>query len=256
MPQLKSNSRAVRPIKSAELLALLQAVVDNPERWLSTPSAQFGGRKPQDLVGTARSRRSTICCMPSIKVFFDEGRRLYQAVPSPFDGALVQGVEFEALEEAVADRSYEDISNAVQCRHGNRPIVPDALSRGESSSRDLRGRSALGRSRAPISSPRGSWALMSLKVRFHHVADLTDPDEQRLIATNDKELTGDWVNDPGTAPTQQLGAALHAVPDLEGFVYPSSKAGSRCLAIFMDKLHGKSLIEFHNELTGKTERLV
>ncbi len=53
MPQLKSNSRAARPIKSAELLALLQAVVDNPERWLSTPSAQFGGRKPQDLVGTA-----------------------------------------------------------------------------------------------------------------------------------------------------------------------------------------------------------
>ncbi len=114
----------------------------------------------------------------------------------------------------------------------------------------------LGDPNAPISSPRGSWALMSLKVRLHHVADLTDPDEQRLIATNDQELTGVWVNNPGTAPTQQPGAALHAIPDLEGFIYPPSKAGSRCLAIFMDKLHGNSSIEFHNELTGKTERLV
>jgi len=52
MPQLKSNSKVVRPIKSAEILVLLQAVVDDPERWMSTSSAQFGGRKPQDLVGT------------------------------------------------------------------------------------------------------------------------------------------------------------------------------------------------------------
>ena len=97
---------------------------------------------------------------------------------------------------------------------------------------------------------------MSLKVRLHYVADLTDPDEQRLIGTSDQELTGVWVNSSGTAPTQKLGAALHAIPELEGFIYPSSKAGSRCLAILMDKLRGNSLIEFHNELTGKTERLV
>jgi hypothetical protein len=57
MPQLKSNSGAARPIKSAELLALLQAVVDDPETWLSTSSAQFGGRKPQDLLGTAEESK-------------------------------------------------------------------------------------------------------------------------------------------------------------------------------------------------------
>jgi hypothetical protein len=31
---------------------LLAAVVDDPETWLSTPSAQLGGRKPADLIGT------------------------------------------------------------------------------------------------------------------------------------------------------------------------------------------------------------
>ena len=97
---------------------------------------------------------------------------------------------------------------------------------------------------------------MSLELRLHYIADLTKRDEQRLIATNDQEMTGGWVNNPGTVPTQKLGAALHAIPDLEGFIYPSSKAKSRCLAIFMDKLHGKSLIEFYNEVTGKIERLV
>jgi hypothetical protein len=108
---------------------------------------------------------------------------------------------------------------------------------------------------APVANPKGSWVLMSLSVRLHHVADLTDPDQQKLIATNYQELTGVWVNSPGTAPTQELGAALHAVPRLEGILYPSSKAGSRCLAIFMDKLGQRSLVEFPNELTGSRERL-
>ena len=53
MAQLRFSSRAAKPVKSAELLELLQVVVQDPEGWLSTPNAQFGGRKPQDLVGTA-----------------------------------------------------------------------------------------------------------------------------------------------------------------------------------------------------------
>jgi len=113
----------------------------------------------------------------------------------------------------------------------------------------------LGNPNAPLSSPKSSWALMSLKVRLHRVADLCDPNQQRLIATNDQELTGVCVNSLGRAPTQELGAALHAIPHLEGFVYPSAKGGSRCLAIFMDKLHKRSVIEFHNELTNSPERL-
>jgi hypothetical protein len=114
----------------------------------------------------------------------------------------------------------------------------------------------LGDPTAPISSPRGSWALMSLYVRLYNVADLSDPGQQKLVATNDQELTGTWVNNSGTAPTQTLGAALSAHAGLEGFVFPSSKSGSRNLAIFMDKLDKRSLITFENELDGKTERLI
>jgi hypothetical protein len=53
MLQGKSGPTAAQPIKSADLLELLQTVIDDPEKWLSTPSVQFGGRKPRDLVGTA-----------------------------------------------------------------------------------------------------------------------------------------------------------------------------------------------------------
>lgn len=113
----------------------------------------------------------------------------------------------------------------------------------------------LGDPTAPLSSPRGSWALMSLHVRLYNVADLSDPDQQKLISTNDQELTGVWANNPGAAPTQKLGAALHAIPSLEGFIFPSSKAGSCNLAVFMDKLDKRSVIAFDNELDGITEML-
>ena len=103
MSHLKSDSKVVRPIKSAEILALLQAVVDDPERWMSTSSANSAEENRKIWLERQRSRRSSICCMPSIKASFDEDRRLLQAFASPSDGALVSSVEFEALEEAVTN---------------------------------------------------------------------------------------------------------------------------------------------------------
>jgi uncharacterized protein (DUF2384 family) len=50
-------SPAGRPIRSTELVQLLNTVVDDPEKWLATPSVQFGGRKPDDLVGTAEESK-------------------------------------------------------------------------------------------------------------------------------------------------------------------------------------------------------
>jgi hypothetical protein len=38
--------------RSPKLDELLAAVIDNPDIWLSTPSVQFGGRRPGELVGT------------------------------------------------------------------------------------------------------------------------------------------------------------------------------------------------------------
>jgi hypothetical protein len=113
----------------------------------------------------------------------------------------------------------------------------------------------LGDPNAPISSPKGSWVLMSLDVRLYRAADLCDPDQQKLISTNDQELTGVWANDPAAAPTQKLGAALYALPDVEGFIFPSSKAGSRNLAIFMDRLDKRSALVFRNELDATSETL-
>ena len=78
---------------------------------------------------------------------------------------------------------------------------------------------------------------MSIQVRIHHIADISDPAQQKIISTNYQELTGSWINSPKPVPTHQLGAALHAVPDLEGFLYPSAKSKNRNLAIFMDKLY-------------------
>ena len=63
----------------------------------------------------------------------------------------------------------------------------------------------LGDPNDPISSPKGSWLLMSVHVRLHHIVDLSEPAQQRLISTNDQELTGVWANTPGGAPTQILG---------------------------------------------------
>jgi hypothetical protein len=114
----------------------------------------------------------------------------------------------------------------------------------------------LGDPNDPISNPRGSWALMSIQVTLHHIADISIPAQQKIISTNHQELTGSWINSPRPVPTHQLGAALHAVPDLEGFLYPSAKSESRNLAVFMDKLKKRSSISFFNELTNNSESIV
>lgn len=48
---------AERPVQSEALAELLDAVLDNPDAWLSEPSTQFGGRKPFDLVGTEEEHK-------------------------------------------------------------------------------------------------------------------------------------------------------------------------------------------------------
>ena len=43
--------------KSLPLPQLLSTVLDDPEAWLSMPSAQLGGRKPADLIGTEEEQK-------------------------------------------------------------------------------------------------------------------------------------------------------------------------------------------------------
>lgn len=114
----------------------------------------------------------------------------------------------------------------------------------------------LGLPTSPVSNPSGTWLLMMLELRLHHVADLCDPGQQKRIATNTQELTGIWANSSDPTPTQRLGQALFDVPALEAAIYPSSKpSGGRNLIVFPDKLGSRSRIEFRNEISGKTERL-
>ncbi len=85
--------------------------------------------------------------------------------------------------------------------------------------------------------------------------DLCNLAEQKKILTNEQEFTGVWANYAGSAPTQQLGAALFAIPSLEAFTFPSSKSATRNLAIFPDKMDKRSSITFYNDLDGTSEQL-
>lgn len=109
---------------------------------------------------------------------------------------------------------------------------------------------------AAVPPPRASNTVVNVAVVLHAIVDLTTREAQRSLATSAQELTGDWqcysrrgshtpVTYPtGPAPTQGLGAALHAVPGLEGFVSYSAKVPyHRVLVIFPLKLApGSSLV--------------
>jgi RES domain-containing protein len=114
--------------------------------------------------------------------------------------------------------------------------------------------------------PRSAWTILNVQVNLHQVADLTDDTQhgKRRLATSAQELTGDWrgyrlrslstsVKGPtGVAPTQELGAALFAVPDPEGFRAVSAKLPDQMiLVIFPDKLHANSSVKFFDPLKRK-----
>lgn len=116
--------------------------------------------------------------------------------------------------------------------------------------------------------PRRPVAALNVFVFLSGIADLTNLGDQSIFGTNVQELTGDWrgfklrgrstsVRLPtGTAPTQELGAALHAVPGVEGFTTVSAKLPDQMnLVIFPDKLNSGSIIE-HIDATGKVYPLV
>ncbi len=116
-------------------------------------------------------------------------------------------------------------------------------------------RALLGNPHAPVANPKGSWAILSFQVVLYDIVDLSISSEQRVIATNHAELTGNCTNYPSIAPTQALGQSLYNLPGLEGFIYPSSLVDGLCLGIFPDKLGSRSTITFSNEMNNRQERL-
>jgi hypothetical protein len=120
-------------------------------------------------------------------------------------------------------------------------------------------RAQFGTPERPIANPyQTKWALIDVDVRLHRVTDLTDPVQQRRLMTSAQELTGDWrtLYPLNNAPTQELGAALFATKDIEGFIAISSTM-PRCkmLVVFPQKLREGSELVFSDTITGKTHRI-
>jgi hypothetical protein len=111
--------------------------------------------------------------------------------------------------------------------------------------------------------PRLAWTILNVRVNLQRIADLTQVVAQNQLATTAQELTGDWegyqlrgprtsVSEPvGLAPTQELGAALFDMPDLEGFRTPSAKVPyAMNLVVFPQKLLPGSYVEFSHPTLG------
>ena len=113
----------------------------------------------------------------------------------------------------------------------------------------------LGNPVSPVANPKGSWVILSLEVILDNVVDLSDPNSQKVLKTNHEELTGNWNNSRQEVPTQSLGRSLYELPDLEGFIFPSSLVDGLCLSLFPDKLGARSSITFLNEMTNRQERM-
>ncbi len=54
---LESSAAVTAGCPPSDLTALLEMVLDQPNKWLATPNPQFGGREPRDLVGTAEESK-------------------------------------------------------------------------------------------------------------------------------------------------------------------------------------------------------
>jgi hypothetical protein len=83
-------------------------------------------------------------------------------------------------------------------------------------------------------------------VRLQSVIDLTQDTEQAKIDATALELTGVRTGQPAPgrpAPTQELGAALFAEPDIEGFCTLSAQVPYfQVLVVFPEKLQSGSLL--------------
>ena len=109
-----------------------------------------------------------------------------------------------------------------------------------------------------IADPARSWVSLNVSVQLQSVVDLTDVSGvQKPLGTTAQELTGDWqgytrrnmhtsVREPvGTAPTQELGAALFACKKFEGFIAISAKlATNRVLGVFPERMRNDSFLKY------------
>jgi len=121
-----------------------------------------------------------------------------------------------------------------------------------------------------VANPSASWLIINAQVQLSNVADLTDSlQTPELLATTAQELTGDWdgyrlrsartsVAGPiGIAPTQALGAALHASGEFEAFLAISAKMPyQKVLGVFPERIAEGNFIRYsYPDATGQMQNL-
>lgn len=116
-----------------------------------------------------------------------------------------------------------------------------------------------------IPNPASAETMLNVVVTLQNVVDLTCVDAQNRLGASVQELTGDWrgyeTRGPSTsvtepfgvaAPTQELGAALFALPSVEGFLAVSARLPySKNLVVFPQKLRPNSSVVFSYPATGE-----
>jgi len=119
--------------------------------------------------------------------------------------------------------------------------------------------------RAFAPNPVNPWTIVNVTVQLSRTVDLCQPSQRRVIGTTAQELTGDWegylLRNPNprlrppfwtNIPTQKLGAALHAIPGVEGFVVYSAKVPThRNLIVFPTKLRPGNFVRFSDPGSGR-----
>jgi RES domain-containing protein len=78
--------------------------------------------------------------------------------------------------------------------------------------------------------------LLSVSYELKNILDLTNPKIQKLLGTNEQELTGSWRG-LQSAPTQKLGRIAYETQRISALKFPSAKrSGAFNFAIFNDRV--------------------
>lgn len=101
-------------------------------------------------------------------------------------------------------------------------------------------------------SPAGPQVIYYVSINVSSVLDVTNADVLKELDTNAAELCSPWRPTTPNAPTQLLGAAVHATRRFEGIRYQSAamlKEGRKdfCLVLFMDRLRPDSSVSVYDE---------
>jgi len=143
----------------------------------------------------------------------------------------VRGAFFRALLPAFA---RDPLNLQGSLRHGGRynpSGIFGALYCGESPAvcvAEIRRRAA--------GQPVSPYRLARIRVQFHRVLDLTDPETLGALGLRSEDLVGDdWQR------TQRLAAQAHAA-GFEGLLVPSAAGPGRNLVIFPDRLDSRSRV--------------